>query len=72
MKKKHKDLKYFLRMFSIAIGIVLVWRGVWHVVDIMDDLWFGGERIWTAVGGFFLGMIILYIPDRDLDEIEKL
>jgi hypothetical protein len=28
--------------------------------------------IWTAIGGIIIGLIILYIPDKDLKEIENL
>ncbi|MBI1999437.1 MAG: hypothetical protein HYS74_02170 [Parcubacteria group bacterium] len=28
--------------------------------------------IWTALGGIIAGLLLLYLPDKDLDEIEKL
>lgn len=37
------------------------------------DIWlFGGSHAWTALGGIFLGLLVLYLPDRDLKEISKL
>ncbi len=72
MKPKHKDLKYFIRTLSIIIGLVLVWRGIWHIFDAVDIYIFNGNGIWTAVGGIIFGILMLYIPDHDLKEIEKL
>jgi hypothetical protein len=72
MTPAHKDWKYFVKVLCIIIGLVLVWRGLWHLIDIIDEVVFAGNKIWTAVGGVILGFIILYIPDRDLKEIEKL
>lgn len=70
--KKHKDFKYFVRTLSIVVGLVVVWRGIWHVLDVIDLKYFGGESFWTAIVGIFLGILLLYIPDYDLKEIEKL
>lgn len=33
---------------------------------------FGGSHAWTALGGIIIGFLILYLPDKDLKEIEKL
>ena len=61
-----------MRTFSIVVGLVLVWRGIWYVLDAID-LWFlDGSHIFTAVGGIVIGLAILYWPDKDLKEIEKL
>jgi len=71
-KNKHKDFKYFVRTLSIVAGLVIVWRGIWHVLDVIEAKFFGGEMFWTAIVGIILGILLLYIPDRDLKEIEKL
>ena len=60
------------RIISIVIGLVLIWRGVWYVLDALDVWIFGGSHLWTAVMGILIGLLILYIPDEDLKEIEKL
>jgi uncharacterized membrane protein HdeD (DUF308 family) len=70
--KKHKDLKYFVRTLSIVIGLVMIWRGIWHVLDYVEMTYFEGELFWTGLAGIILGVILLYVPDRDLKEIEKL
>ncbi len=71
-QKKHKDLTYFMRTLSIIVGLVLVWRGIWHVLDFIEATYFGGELFWTGLAGILIGVLLLYIPDRDLKEIEKL
>lgn len=72
VKKKHKDFKYFVRTLSIVVGLVIIWRGIWHVLDVIEFVFFGGDVLWTAIGGIILGILLLYIPDHDLKEIEKL
>jgi hypothetical protein len=64
--------KYLAKNISVAIGLVLIWRGIWFVLDEFDNWVFGGSHVWTALGGILIGLIILYIPDKDLKEIEKL
>lgn len=72
MPKNKLTIQYLAKNFSIVIGLVLIWRGAWYVLDAMDLLIFGGSHMWTAIGGILVGLIILYVPDRDLKEIEKL
>ncbi|MFH0892491.1 MAG: hypothetical protein V1867_06970 [Candidatus Falkowbacteria bacterium] len=70
---KHKlTLRYFAKNISIVIGLVLVWRGIWYVLDGFDKWIFGGSHTWTALFGVIAGLLILYLPDKDLKEIEKL
>ena len=71
-KDKNLNLAYFAKNFSIVIGLVLIWRGIWYALDALDLKFFGSSHIWTALGGIIFGLIILYIPDKDLKEIEKL
>ncbi|OGF20726.1 hypothetical protein A2316_02615 [Candidatus Falkowbacteria bacterium RIFOXYB2_FULL_38_15] len=72
MSKHKMTLKYLATNISIVVGLVLIWRGVWYVLDGLDKLIFGGSHIWTALGGIIVGLLILYLPDKDLKEIEKL
>jgi len=65
-------LKYLAKNISIVIGLVLVWRGIWYVLDELDVWLFAGSHFWTAVFGVVVGLYILYLPDGDLKEIEKL
>ena len=66
------SFKRFILILSIVVGLVLIWRGIWYVLDSMDMALFGGSHIFTALGGIVAGFIILYLPDHDLKELQKL
>ena len=73
MRKRPHDLISELgRSMPTAIGIVLVWRGIWYVIDEVDLVFLKGNHALTAVGGIILGILLLYLPDRSLKEFEKL
>lgn len=65
-------LSYFKRNLTIVAGLVLIWRGIWYVLDAIDKKFFGDSSAATALGGIALGLLLLYLPDKDLKEIEKL
>ena len=64
-------IRYFVRNFTIVLSLVLIWRGIWYTLDYIDR-GFLGTHAYSAIGGIILGIILLYIPDKDLKEIEKL
>ena len=70
--KNKLSLGYLAKNISTVVGLVLIWRGIWYVLDSLDKWFFNGGHFWTALGGIMLGLIILYLPDNDLKEIEKL
>lgn len=72
MSKNKLTLNYLAKNISVVIGLVLIWRGIWYVLDALDKWFFGGSHFWTALLGIILGLAILYLPDHDLKEIEKL
>ncbi len=63
---------YFAKNFSIVLSLVLIWRGIWYMLDWFDMTFLNNEHIITAIGGIVLGLFLLYAPDKDLKEIEKL
>lgn len=65
-------MSYFTSSFGIVIGLVLIWRGIWHILDFVDDTFLGGDELITAVGGIIVGFLVLYLPDKDLKELRKL
>lgn len=67
-----KKLLKLLRGFSVAVGIILIWRGAWYLLDIVDHQFFGGSHVFTAIIGILVGLAILYLPDHDLKELAKL
>ncbi|KKS91695.1 MAG: hypothetical protein UV67_C0022G0001, partial [Parcubacteria group bacterium GW2011_GWC1_43_12] len=69
MKSPKKSvLSYLAKNIFTVIGLVMVWRGIWYVLDWFDSRILGGNHAWTAVGGIILGLAILYLPDKDLKE----
>lgn len=74
MKKKKQDpiILYFINNLYTVIGLVLIWRGIWHLLDKIDIYVFNKNDLWTAIGGIIVGLLILYLPDHSLKEIEKL
>lgn len=69
MTKKAKNL---VGNFMVAVAIILIWRGLWYVLDFIDKYLFGGSHVITAIVGIIVGVLILYIPDKDLKELGKL
>jgi uncharacterized membrane protein len=67
-----QTIRYFAKNMFVVVGLVLIWRGIWYIMDQVDTLFFEGVHIYTAIGGVIIGLAILYIPDKDLKEIEKL
>ncbi|MEX1112433.1 MAG: hypothetical protein WEC84_03145 [Candidatus Andersenbacteria bacterium] len=70
-KSRHR-LSYFTSSFAIVLGLVLIWRGIWYVMDIIDRMFFDGDHAVTALGGIIVGLLILYLPDKNLSELRKL
>lgn len=70
--KKNLTPNYILSNLGIAIGLILIWRGVWYVLDEIDKLLFGGSHMLTGILGIVIGLLVLYLPDRDLKELERL
>lgn len=69
MSSKTKKL---LNNFLVAVAIILIWRGIWYVLDFMDLQLFGGSHAISALAGIVIGVLILYVPDKDLKELGKL
>lgn len=70
--RKHHTVAYFAKNLGVVLGLVLIWRGIWYVLDWIDLVFFWNNHTWTAVGGIIVGVLILYLPDKDLKEIQKL
>lgn len=65
-------LKYFAKNLNTVVGIVLIWRGIWYLLDFVDEKFFSGGHAGTALFGIVLGIFLIYFHDRDLKEIEKM
>lgn len=69
--EKH-PLKYVSDNMGVALGLVLVWRGLWYGLDAIDIYFLGGTHWATAILGVILGVIILYLPHHNLKALERL
>ena len=62
MKNKTSNLKTLL----ICIGVVMVWRGVWNLCD---SYLFPDNPILSDVISIVVGILILYLDDKKIDEL---
>jgi membrane associated rhomboid family serine protease len=71
-RAKHKPPIYFVRNVATALGLVLVWRAIWQILDAIDYVLLGGSHWFTAIVGLVIGLALLYLPDRDLKELQRM
>ena len=69
---KKLGLEYFTKSIVVAVGLILVWRGVWVALDIVDKWLFGGNHIVTAIIGIVVGLSFIYFPEKNLKTLERL
>lgn len=67
-----KHFRKHLQNFSTVVGVLLIWRGLWYLFDMMDLWIFHGNHAFSTIGGIIVGILILYLPDKDLKELGKL
>ena len=72
MTENTSNPSYFIRNINIVIGLVLVWRGVWHGLDVLEAMIGIDHTLLAALIGLVVGIILLYAPDHDLKELQKL
>ncbi len=68
----HHTVHYFVRSLTVVLGVVLIWRGLWYVLDEIDIFFFGGSHAASALLGIVVGVLVLYLPDHDLKELTNL
>ena len=70
---RRHPVRYLAQNLFIVIGLVLVWRGVWYLLDGLDIyLWGDPTHEISALLGIVVGLLILFVPDHDLKEIQRL
>jgi hypothetical protein len=67
-----RPLHYLLENLGVALGLVLIWRSMWYGLDALDMWLFEGSHTITVALGLFIGLLILYIPHRNLKALERL
>ena len=69
----HRNLfRYFRDNLAVVLGLVIIWRGMWYILDGIDLYIFNGNHVLTAVPWLIVGLLLLYLPDHDLKELGKL
>ena len=58
--------RHFVRNLVIAIGVVLVWRWVWHLADVYL---LPQHPVWSSIVSLIVGILILYLPDGTLEHL---
>lgn len=58
--------KHFFTMILVVTCVVLIWRGIWNLLDLY---FLKGHPILSNVIGILIGVIILYLPDRDIKDL---
>ena len=62
-------LNYLFENIASVLGVVLIWRGIWYLFDYLDGWIFGGSHFWTALSGVIIGIVILYVVNKDLKHL---
>lgn len=65
--KKKSSPKHFVTILLTAFAVVLVWRGMW---GIMDQYLFPDQPMLSYLISLLLGLFILWVDDKELTELE--
>ncbi len=63
--KKNKQFIYFSRYLIASVGLVLVWRGLWFILDQIELSLLGGNHAGMAIASVIVGMYILYLSGHE-------
>ena len=61
-----RPTKTFFTMILVVTCVVLIWRGIWNLLDM---LFLRNHPILSNVIGILVGVVILYLPDRDIKDL---
>lgn len=56
-------MKKFRRLSStlpVAVGVILIWRGIWVLTDLIDAGLFGKQSYLFAFSSIAVGILVLY------------
>ncbi len=52
----------------IVVGIIMLWRGVW---GLLDQYLFPGSPTLSSIVSILLGVLVLYLDDFKMDNLKK-
>ena len=61
-----RPTRTFFSMILVVTCVVLIWRGIWNLLDLY---FLRGHPILSNGIGILVGVIILYLPDRDIKDL---
>lgn len=68
-KRVRKHLHHCFKSLTCVTGIVLIWTGIGILIDYVQTIFFIGREPLLAILAIIGGVLILYLPDKDLDEL---
>lgn len=68
-KRRTSFVKILRESVMMIIGAILIWRGIWVLLDRFDNLFFEGNHIWSSLIGIVIGVVFVYLADRDLEDV---
>lgn len=61
-----EQIKYHIKFLALAVGVVLVWRGIWGFADMYLAV---GHPQLSYVISIILGVLVLFFVDRKLNQL---
>ncbi len=68
-KKARQHLHHCAKSISCVLGVVLIWHGIGWGIEYLSEYYFAGYEGILAMLAIVLGLLVLYLPDGDLDEL---
>ena len=66
---KESTFQRVARNLYNVVGVILVWRGIWLVLDSIDQAVYGGSHWTTGIIGTIIGLALLYLPKNNFDAL---
>ncbi len=64
MNKKQLRRSFVHEHIVSLVALVLIWRGMWFLLDYLDALLFPGARLYTSGVAIVVGLTIIYLSER--------
>ncbi len=68
-RRVREHLHHCAKSISCVTGVVFIWYGIGMLIEYVQENLFAGYDIFVAIGCLMIGLAILYLPDKDLDEL---
>jgi len=68
-RRKSTFWKLLRESLVVVFAVILIWRGTWILLDMLDQRLFGGSHAGSALFGIAIGFVLIYIAEKDLDDV---